>query len=354
VNRAAVGLQRTWYSRRRTWTATMLRPLAWIFGSVAAMRRAAYRTNVLRRTRMSVPVVVVGNITVGGSGKTPLVAALVEALAARGRHPGIVSRGHGRRTCDTRAVHAGDDARDVGDEPLLLAATGVPVFVGKDRVAAARALLAAHPRVDVLVADDGLQHYALERDVEIAVVDAARELGNGLLLPAGPLREPASRLASVDAVVWRTGAGTPARSRAHRREYAMTLETLPWINLRDPSRVLDAHAIADPSNVAIAGIANPVAFFEALRARGFSGMTRVFADHHRYARDDVAFTQAPAILMTEKDAVKCRAFADARMWMLPVRARVDPALIDYVLEKIDGSEAPGNARLPGDQGPAHP
>lgn len=318
------------------------------------MRRAAFRMGVLRRTRVPVPVIVVGNITVGGSGKTPLVAALVEALSRRGRRPGIVSRGHGRRTHDTRAVDPGDDARDVGDEPLLLAASGAPVFIGNDRVAAARALLAAHPEVDLVVADDGLQHYALERDVEIAVIDATRELGNELLLPAGPLRESPSRLDAIDAVVWRTGEGMPRRSRGHARQYAMTLDTLPWTNVCDPTLVLDARAMADPSNVAIAGIADPAQFFDALRARGFAGTARAFADHHRYTHDDVAFGQARAILMTEKDAVKCRAFADARMWMLPIRGRVDPALIDYVLEKIDGPEALGNARLPGHEGSPHP
>lgn len=352
MTRAAAGLQRVWYSRQRTPIATLLRPLAWIFGAGAAIRRAAFRTHILPRTRVPVPVIVVGNITVGGSGKTPLVAALVEALARCGRHPGIVSRGHGRRTRDTRAVTAGDDARDVGDEPLLLAASGAPVFVGRDRAAAARALLAAHPDVDVVVADDGLQHYALERNVEIAVIDAARGLGNGLLLPAGPLREPPSRLDSVDAIVWRSHDGAPRRSGRHARAYAMTLEALPWINLRDPTRFFDADAMADASSVAVAGIAQPAQFFDALRALGFRGAARAFPDHHRYTRDDVAFVGARVILMTEKDAVKCRAFADARMWMLPIRARVDPALIDFVLEKIDGPEAPRNAGLPGHQGAA--
>ncbi len=349
---AAARLQRTWYSRQRTLAATLLRPLSWIFAGVAATRRAAFRANVFRRVRVPVPVIVVGNITVGGSGKTPLVAALVEALSQRGRRPGIVSRGHGRRTRDTREVHEADDPLDVGDEPLLLAASGAPVFVGRDRAAAAQALLAAHPDVDVIVADDGLQHYALERDVEIVVIDPVRELGNELLLPAGPLREPASRLASVDAIVWRTRAGTPRSRRRHPVEFVMTHESLAWLNLGDPTRALDPAALTDPSSVAIAGIAHPAQFFDELRASGFSGMARAFRDHHRYTHDDVSFPRARAILMTEKDAVKCRAFADARMWMLPIRARVDPALVDYVLEKIDGPQAPRNARLPGHQGSA--
>src|SRR6185312_5090449 len=234
-----------WYSPRPSLLAIALRPLSLVFGALVAVRRALYRSGVRRSIPLPVPVVIVGNITVGGSGKTPLVASLVEALSRRGFHPGVVSRGHGRRTSDTRAVAAGDDARDVGDEPLLLAASGAPVFVGKDRAAAARALIGAQPEVDVIVADDGLQHYALERNVEIAVIDAVRELGNGLLLPAGPLREPPARLDSVDAIVWRSYDGVPRRSARHAAAYAMTLEALPWVNLREPTRLLDANALAD-------------------------------------------------------------------------------------------------------------
>jgi tetraacyldisaccharide 4'-kinase len=352
VSRAGAALARTWYSRRPTLAAVLLHPLAWIFGGAAALRRTGYRRHLLRRTRIGVPVVVVGNITAGGSGKTPLVAALVRALAARGRHPGIVSRGHGRRARDTREVHRADDPDDVGDEPLLLAATGAPVAVGRDRVAAARLLLAAHPDVDVVVSDDGLQHYALARDVEIAVIDAVRELGNERLLPAGPLREPASRLDAVDALVWRTTPGVRPRMRAHAHEFVVDYEPASWIHVVDPSRRFDSASLADPAGVAIAGIANPEPFFDALRARGFAGSVHAFRDHHRYTRDDVAFPGAPIVLMTEKDAVKCRAFGDARMWMLPIDARIDPALVDFVLEKIDGPEAPRDAGLPGDQGSA--
>jgi tetraacyldisaccharide 4'-kinase len=281
-------------------------------------------------------------------------------LRERGRRPGIVSRGHGRHRRDVLAVHAGDRAADVGDEPLILVTTGVPVFVGADRAAACRRLLASHPLVDVVVADDGLQHYALARDVEIAVVDASRALGNGWLLPAGPLREPAARLATVTAVVWLQPAGDAqppaprqlASMRRRAREFSMTHEAGEWVNLRDPALRLRAEVLQDPRSVAIAGIAHPGRFFEWLRQRGFRGRAWAFPDHHAYARGDVAFEDAPAILMTAKDAVKCAAFADARLWQLPIRARVDPALVDLILEKIDGSQAPRNARVPGDQGAA--
>jgi tetraacyldisaccharide 4'-kinase len=354
--RCAYALEQQWYAPTTTIGATLLRPFAVLFGAGAALRRAAYRRGLLRATRVRVPVIVVGNLAVGGSGKTPLVIALSEALRARGRRPGVVSRGYGRRTPGTRAVRAGDDARDVGDEPLLLAATGIATWIGARRVAAAQELLDAHPDVDVVVADDGLQHYALARDVEIAVVDASRALGNGLLLPAGPLREPRSRLATVDAVVWlRSAATTQAAPHPRQsmplpgREFSMTHEPGEWINLRDPALRLAHEALQDPRSVAIAGIAHPERFFESLRQRGFRGRACAFPDHHAYAPGDVAFQGAPAILMTAKDAVKCAAFADVRMWKLPIRARIDPALVDLILEKIDGSQAPRNARVPGDE-----
>ena len=354
---AAALLTRAWYAPKPVPLAQALRPLAWLFGALAAMRRAAYRTGLARSIGIRVPVVVVGNITAGGSGKTPLVVALVAALVERGFRPGIVSRGHGRRTRGAREVTMNDAASDTGDEPLLLAASGAPVFVGEKRADAAARLLAAHPDVDVIVADDGLQHYALARDVELAVVDATRGLGNGLLLPAGPLREPPWRLASVDAVVrldvHSDGAGWRA-ALAGVRQFAMTHEPLAWRNLVAPDRAFDASLLRDPAVVALAGIANPDRFFRSLRTQGFAGRTIAFPDHFAYSRNDVAFPGAPALLMTEKDAVKCRAFADARMWMLPIRARVDPALVDAVVEKIHGSQAARNARVPGHQGPADP
>jgi len=386
VTLLAAVLTRAWYARQLTFLAQLLRPLSWLFGGLAALRRAAYRHRLLPAVRLPVPVVVVGNITVGGTGKTPLVIALAEALRARGRRPGIVSRGHGRERRDVRVVHVDDDPRDTGDEPLLLAASGAPTWIGADRVAAARALLSAQPETDVVLADDGLQHYALVRDVEIVVVDGSRDLGNRMLLPAGPLREPPSRLASVDAVVRlqpqsamrapgdderaaSSHAMSPSRTasrsnpesqssallmgaRARPSEFSMTHEPQAWRNLADPGLALDMDALRDPTTVGIAGIANPQRFFDALRALGFSGETRAFPDHHRYVRSDVAFPHARAVLMTEKDAVKCRPFADARMWMLPIRARVDCALVELVMERIDGSKAARDARLSRDEGAA--
>lgn len=376
-------LQRAWWRPRITLPAALLLPLSWAFGILSALRRAAYRAGWLRRTRLPVPVVIVGNIAVGGAGKTPLVIAMVGALRKRGFHPGIVSRGHGRRDRAPRVVRPGDGARDVGDEPPILAASGAPVCVGRRRAAAALALLAAHPEVDVIVCDDGLQHYALDRDVEIAVVDGARGNGNGLLLPAGPLREPVSRLASVDALVeLRTGEavavpardpagagreagigagpgfpGTGAKNRVRPgfpAVYPMTQQPQPWRNVADPAIVADSDRLRGPDLVAIAGIGNPQRFFDQLARLGLDPRTHAFGDHHPYRRAEVAFPGARAILMTEKDAVKCREFGDPRMWMLPIRASVDRALIDAVVEKLRGSQASRNAGVPGDQGPADP
>ena len=347
-------LARDWYASTPTLTSALLLPLSWLFGGVAALRRAMYRARFLRSTRVPVPVIVVGNVTAGGAGKTPLVAALVTALIEQGRHPGIVSRGYGRTTLDTREVRDGDDPRDVGDEPLLLARCGAPVFVGRDRVDAARALLAAHPSVGVIISDDGLQHYGLARDIEIAVVDASRGFGNARLLPAGPLREPLSRLRAVDAIVWRTNGYAPPGGTGHPHEFVARYEPRAWINVSDPVREFDVSWFTEPRSVAIAGIANPDAFFAWLRAHGFAGTVHAFPDHHAYSRTDIAFEGAPAILMTEKDGVKCRAFADARMWMQPIRAQVETSLIDFVLERIDGPEASRNARLPGHEGSAVP
>jgi len=352
VSRTAALVTRSWYAPHPTALSAALWPLAWLFGGVVALRRFAYRQGWLPRVRLPVPVVVVGNITAGGAGKTPLVAALVDALCVRGFRPGIVSRGYGRRGREPRGVRANDDARDTGDEPLILAESGVPVWVCSNRAAAAQALLTAHPDVDVIVADDGLQHYALARDVEIAVIDGERALGNGLLLPAGPLREPASRLASVDAVVRLFTGHLPAHPRTG--EFSMSHEAQPWQNLVDPARAFDAATLRDPATVAIAGIAHPDRFFSSLIAHGLTGRTHAFPDHHRYSRDDVAFAGAPAVLMTQKDAVKCRAFADARMWMLPIRAHVDPALVDLVVEKLDGSQVARDAGVSRHQGSADP
>ena len=331
-----------WYAPRLTALTLPLTPLALVFGVAAALRRLCYRRGWFAVQRLPVPVVVVGNLSVGGVGKTPLVEALARELATRGWHPGIVSRGYGRDTGHDEAapilVTTDADPATVGDEPLLLARRGHRVAVARDRVAAGRALLAAHPQCDVIIADDGLQHYRLGRVAEIAVVDAVRGLGNGWLLPAGPLREPRSRLATVTVAVLNRADGV-ARDPRFAGALTMTL---------DPGRLrrVDGHALPAAPRVftgrrvhAVAGIGHPQRFFAQLRVLGIEALEHPFPDHHRFAPGDLAFGDDLPVLMTEKDAVKCRAFADERCWYLPVEARLDPTLVPRIEEKLRGSQA---------------
>lgn len=304
----------------------LLIPLSWLFGLIVGLRRTLYRTGMLRSHALPVPVVVVGNITVGGSGKTPLVLWLAEFLKEHGWRPAILSRGYRGAARGPLPVTPGSDPAEAGDEPVLLARrSGCPVWVGSDRVAAARALLAAEPGCDILLCDDGLQHYRLARDLEIAVVDAERRFGNGRLLPAGPLREPVSRLDTVDAVVW---------NGAAELQYAMHLVGDRFWNLLNPRTTVGPDFFQGRLIHAIAGIGNPGRFFAHLRKLGLEGISHAFPDHYTYRPEDLAFEDADAILMTEKDAVKCAAFASEKLWALAVDADVDPGLGDAVLGKL--------------------
>lgn len=332
-------LPRLWFRRGLAPRLLPLLPLSWLFAALAALRRLAYRYGLLRSERLPVPVVVVGNLTVGGAGKTPLTLWLAQSLRARGRRPGIVSRGYGAGTAVPRLVDAAAEAAAVGDEPLLLARrSDVPVAVGRDRVAAARALLAAHPECDVLIADDGLQHYRLARDVELAVFDA-RGAGNGRLLPAGPLREPLARLRRVDAVVW-NGAPPPDLTLPQGLpQFRMTLAAAGFVALDAPARQCDAAALRGRRLHAVAGIGDPERFFRQLEALGLEFSRHPFADHHAYARGDFSGFADGVVLMTEKDAVKCAGLVPGEAWVLPVAAEVDAALMTRILEKIDGRKA---------------
>ncbi|MFO1311619.1 MAG: tetraacyldisaccharide 4'-kinase [Burkholderiales bacterium] len=327
-----------WYEPRPTAAAWLAWPLSLLFGIVSGCRRALHARGFLPVERLPVPVIVVGNITAGGSGKTPLVIALAEALRDRGFHPGIVSRGHGGHG-RVEAVAPDSDPAVAGDEPPIIAAAGFPVWVGRKRAHAGRALLAAHPGCDVVICDDGLQHYALARDVEICVIDAARGLGNGLLMPAGPLRERASRLEEVDAVVRLVSGIVRENPTGDARSTFMTHEPLPWRNVRDPARTDDGTRFRGEGIHAIAGIGHPQRFFAMLRGLGIAAAEHPFPDHHPFGPGDLDFPGAKAILMTAKDAVKCASFADERCWYLPIRALVDPSLVAFVEDKIRGSQA---------------
>jgi tetraacyldisaccharide 4'-kinase len=311
-----------------------LLPAAIVFRLASALRKSAYRRGLFRSERLGAPVIVVGNITAGGTGKTPLVIWICAFLRERGFRPGIVSRGHGGAG-GTLDVRTDANPAAVGDEPALLAIrTGCPVWVGHDRVAAARALLSAHPECNVLVSDDGLQHYRLRRNIEIAVVDAMRGLGNGLPIPSGPLREPASRLEEVDAVVF-NGDGKAAAGGA--RGFAMSLQGAEFRNLLNPALTQDATAFLGLRVHALAGIGNPGRFFEHLQRLGLAFTAHPFPDHHAFVASDLEFDGADAIIMTEKDAIKCQSFARANHWVLAVDARVDSRLGRLILDKLGTS-----------------
>ena len=324
-------LERHW--QRITPVSAALYVPSLIFRAIVAARRGAYFAALLKTERLPVPVIIVGNITVGGTGKTPLVLWLVMLLAQHGMRPAIVSRGYASDLDSPRPVTAASDPARFGDEPVLLARrSGCPVWVGADRVAAARALLAAHPGCDVIVSDDGLQHYRLARDVELAVVDGACGLGNGLMLPAGPLREPAARLREVDAVVIN---GTARQVVEAHCVTTMKLEGREFHNVLNPEHVVGPEYFQRQRVHAIAGIGHPPRFFAHLHRLGIEFEARAFPDHHAYTAHDLAYAGADAVVMTEKDAVKCAIFARETHWALRVDAVPDPELGELVLRKLE-------------------
>ncbi|MBV8209434.1 MAG: tetraacyldisaccharide 4'-kinase [Burkholderiaceae bacterium] len=336
--------------RKRGTLARLLWPASVLYAAGRAMARATYRLGLKRPQRVGVPVVVVGNLYVGGTGKTPLVIELVSLLKKRGWHPGVVSRGYGGAARVPRLVTAGSRASDCGDEPLLIAAaTGAPVAIGRDRVAAARLLRTMHPSCDVLIADDGLQHRRLARDFEVALIHG-RGLGNGWLLPAGPLREPARRLEEVDAVVFN---GPIQPVRIFSPFFFLRTEVTETYCLARPERRGSLQSLAQKQEkgglrvLAACGIGTPESFFGMLHDRGLRFRTLALPDHYGYRRNPFPRHGVDMILITEKDAVKCRgdhALAhDERLWVVPLRASLDRALTDLIDTRLrnagNGSKA---------------
>jgi tetraacyldisaccharide 4'-kinase len=318
-------LEHSWYNKSPLTLALL--PLSWLFCALSVARRRAYQLGLLNIHRLSVPVIVVGNISVGGTGKTPLVTWLVEFLKQHGYRPGIISRGYGGGASHwPQQVRPDGDPRMVGDEAILLARRcACPMAVGPDRVAAAQALLEYHD-CDIIVSDDGLQHYALGRDVEIAVVDGVRRFGNGHCLPAGPLREPQTRLQQVSMVV--------ANGVAGPREFAMRLLPGSAWNVREPERRRALDFFRGQQVHAVAGIGFPQRFFRQLAEQGLDVIEHPFPDHHPFAKTDIDFDDDLPVLMTEKDAVKCREFATERHWCLPVDAQLDDRASQLLLRLI--------------------
>lgn len=299
-----------WY--QNSVLSMMLAPLGWLYCAATILRRGSYRLGIAHSGRVGAPVIVVGNISVGGTGKTPLVIWMARFLASRGLRPGIVSRGYrGRAVKWPQQVRPDSDPIMVGDEPVLLAqATGCPVVADPDRLRAARSLL-VHSECDVIISDDGLQHLAMGRDVEIAVIDGMRRHGNGRCLPAGPLREPVSRLNSVDLVVANGG------GKVGEFDMRVRAEEVKGLANEALSRPLGTFK-AGPVH-AVCGIGSPERFFDTLERAGIRLIRHAFPDHHGFSASDIEFDDEIPVLMTEKDAVKCRRFADARHWYVPVQ-----------------------------------
>ncbi|GLQ95292.1 tetraacyldisaccharide 4'-kinase [Dyella acidisoli] len=293
-------------------------PLSKLYGAVVALRQTLYRHGWLRAVRLPCPVIVVGNLTAGGTGKTPLTLALAEALRERGYHPGVVSRGYGGTAREPMLLGESPDPVEAGDEPCVIRASGVPVAIGQDRPAAAQLLLDAG--CNVVIADDGLQHYRLARDIEICVIDGVRRLGNAQLLPAGPLREPLSRMERVD---FRICNG----AHPQNGEVPMRLEG-GLVRALSDGREQSIKNFAGRRVHAVAAIGNPQRFFASLAEQGMDVIPHPFPDHHAFMPADLTFRDDLPVLMTEKDAVKCWAFAQPHWWSVPVKAELPASFYD--------------------------
>ena len=304
----------------------LLAPLSFLYRVIITIRKKLYQKRIFTRTKISAPVIIVGNITLGGTGKTPLVIALVEFLQVNGFSPGVVSRGYGGKAKHYPClVTEQSTPQVVGDEPLLIyLRTQCPIVVDPNRVQAAQYLLEKFS-CNIIISDDGLQHYALERDIEIAVIDGERRLGNGFCLPAGPLREPKKRLEKVSFIV--------CNGNAHVGEFPMQLKP----GFLHNAKTQQAISIKDfPSEKihAVAGIGNPQRFFHLLRELNFIVIEHSFPDHHHFSAADLIFDEKLPIIMTEKDAVKCRDFSNKDCWYLPVSAELTEEFKIELLMKI--------------------
>lgn len=312
-----MNIQDLWY--RKNFLAYLLWPFSWCYRAVIALRRSLYHFGIKKAVNFTLPVVIVGNITVGGVGKTPTVISLAQWFKQQGWRPGIVSRGYGgSATLTPQAVHVNSDPRQVGDEAVLLTQkTQCPMVVCKDRVAAVRKLLHDY-KCDLVISDDGLQHLALGRKIEIALIDGERGLGNGFCLPAGPLREPAKRLKKVDVVI---------HTHSDDRN-GMKLIPGEIYQLINPAQSLTKEIFLHHPIHAVAAIGHPQRFFNTLENLGFNVVRHPFPDHYYFKPADFDFGADAIIIMTEKDAVKCREFADERFWCLAVTAELAPQIFE--------------------------
>ncbi|MDF3054678.1 MAG: tetraacyldisaccharide 4-kinase [Gammaproteobacteria bacterium] len=319
-------ITQAWH-QKSAWLNLLL-PFSWIYRIATSNKRYLYTAGYKKQIRFSIPIIVVGNITVGGTGKTPLIIALAHFLSQQGYRPGIVSRGYGGKPPILPLhVTTNTDPLMAGDEPVLIAQkTGSPVVISPDRAAAIQSLIKAYD-CNVVLSDDGMQHYRMHRDIEIAVIDGQRRFGNGHCLPAGPLREPISRLKSVDFII--------SQGIAEPDEYLMKLVPEQIYALKYPNNSLDITQAQQNPIHAVAGIGHPERFFQQLRNMGFSILTHAFPDHHRYCPADISFPDEYPVIMTEKDAVKCKAFATPLHWCLPIQAKCDESFFSHLVEKLE-------------------
>lgn len=326
--------QRQWESL--TLWHILLIPISWLFGAVVWLRKWLYQLGWLKSYRLPVPVIIVGNITVGGTGKTPFVIWLAAQLKQQGYSPGVICRGYGGTASQVLEVFSHSNPNEAGDEPVLIAKrTQCPVFVGADRVAAGQLLLKNHPQCNIILSDDGLQHYRLQRDFEIALVNTDDAFGNGQLLPAGPLREKNARLRKVDAIVESGPNRTNQINMPHI--FNMQLSGGVFFRVNDAERQ-PASFFEKQKLVAIAGIGKPARFFRQLSALGLAFEPFAFPDHHAFTAQDLIGFRGKTLLMTEKDAVKCLAFDNENAWYLPVEAKIssqtNQSLITLILQKL--------------------
>jgi len=305
--------ERLWYKKH--FLSLILLPVSWIYILYIRIRSLAYKAGLLPKYSVDMPVIIVGNITVGGSGKTPLIVWLSNFLINQGYRPGIISRGYGGNSGKwPQQVRPDSDPYVLGDEPVLLSQrTKCPVAVSADRYLAAIQLI-EHTDCNVLLCDDGLQHLAFDRDLEIVVIDGDRRFGNGRYLPAGPLREPVSKLNSVDMIV--------SRGKTGKNEYLMEYKYGELISLRNDEKI-SIDTFKNQTIHAVSGIGNPVRFYEYLLSKHIQLIKHIFPDHHNYVPDDLLFNDNLPVVMTEKDAVKCRQFASTNTWYLPIEASLD-------------------------------
>ncbi|MEI7757531.1 MAG: tetraacyldisaccharide 4'-kinase [Bacteroidota bacterium] len=305
----------------------LLLPFSAVFLLISFVRKILYRFNFLRSFKLKIPVIVVGNITSGGTGKTPLIIYLANELKKNGYRPGIISRGYGSKGGGMIEASQKNDAADVGDEPMLIQKhTHLPVFVSKDRVSAAKALLKKYKKTDVILSDDGMQHFRLKRDIEVLVIDGTRKFGNGYLLPAGPLREFSSKLKTVDAIVCN-------HKKVIGGSYLMKYKGSSLINLKTNKKI-HLNNLRLKNIHAIAGIGNPNRFFDYLKTFNIEFNSSIFEDHYRFSKKDFRNMNDKNIIMTEKDAIKCQKFSRKNFWYLPVTAEVDSKFIDVILKKL--------------------